>query len=81
MRDLVRFFEIAKGSTLEGAASLDVLVVKSLVDPESASQGKEQLMVVVRMLARLIESCLGRIAEDPAHYGNAIDTEQEQEQE
>lgn len=81
MRDRVRFFEIAKGSMLECAASLEVLIVKGLADTETANQGKEQLVVVVRMLVRLIESCLGRIAEDPAHYGNALDVKQEQEQE
>lgn len=81
MRDRVRFLEIAKGSALECAAALDVLTVKGLLDASPANEGKEQLAGVVRMLARLIESCLGRIAEDPACYGNTIDTKREQEQE
>lgn len=81
MRDRVRFLEISKGSALECAASLDVLVVKNLLDAAAAAQGKERLVPVVRMRAKVIESCLGRIAEAPAPYGGVLDVEQKQEHE
>src|SRR4051812_42070075 len=41
--DRSRFFEIARGSAVECAACLDVLVVRKLTTPEIAGERKEQL--------------------------------------
>ena len=65
--DRRRFFEIARGSTLECAAMQDVLVVgKALTDRESQER-KIELDRMAAMLSRLG----GRgycVKEDPAHF-------------
>jgi len=53
--DRVRYFEIARGSALECAACLDVLVARRKVDAASANVGKATLVRVVSTLTRLIE--------------------------
>ncbi|CAN5400353.1 hypothetical protein BH20VER3_BH20VER3_08350 [soil metagenome] len=53
-RDRARFFEIARGSALECAACLDVLVVRRLADETEVVQGKEKLVHIVRMLMGLL---------------------------
>ncbi len=54
--DRCRFFDNARGSTLECAACLDVLVAKSLIDQTVAMKGKEMLIEIVSMLVGLIRS-------------------------
>ena len=54
--DRCRFFDNARGSTLECAACLDVLVAKSLVEQSAAMEGKEMLIEIVSMLVGLIRS-------------------------
>jgi len=54
--DRCRFFDNARGSTLECAACLDVLVAKSLIDRAVAMEGKEMLIEIVSMLVGLIRS-------------------------
>ena len=54
--DRCRFFDNARGSALECAACLDVLVAKSLVEPTVAMEGKEMLIEIVSMLVGLIRS-------------------------
>ena len=51
LRDRARFFDIARGSAVESAASLDVLVaMKERVQP-----AKEQLVQIVNMLMGLLK--------------------------
>ena len=52
--DRCRFFDIARGSALECAACLDVLVAKKLI--EQADSGKAMLVKIVSMLVGLIRS-------------------------
>ncbi len=76
-RDRARFFEIARGSALECAACLDVLVVRKLVSSDRVEAGKERLVHIVRMLMGLLRRFSehgGMIREDEGNY------EQEQEQ-
>lgn len=81
-KDRCRYFDIARGSTLESAAGLDVLVAKAIIKPHEVLPGKQMLREIVFMLVGLIKSCSGnRIFESVADYGNDEDYEQEQEQE
>ena len=54
--DRCRFFDIARGSALECAAALDVLVAKGICTPEQIEPGKEELKRIVSMLVGLIKS-------------------------
>ena len=77
-RDRARFFEIARGSALECAACLDVLVVRRLASESQIEGGKERLVHVVRMLMGLLR----RFSESPAMIReDEWDYEQEQEKE
>ena len=48
-----RFMEIARGSAMECAATLDVLVVVGAIEPEQATGGKQMLHRIVSMLTKL----------------------------
>jgi len=54
--DRCRFFDIARGSALECAAWLDVLVAKSIIEEPLAVEGKGLLLKIVSMLVGLIRS-------------------------
>jgi four helix bundle protein len=79
VRDRCRFLDFARGSALECAACLDVLVAKSLCDGKAITQGKEQLFEIVSMLMGLISSVASRVGEEPGFY--LFSEEQEPEQE
>ncbi len=81
IRDRCRFLDFARGSTLECAACLDVLVAKHLTNPGSIVSGKEQLLEIVSMLMGLIRSLSSRIGEEPGVYLTSREQEQEHEQE
>lgn len=76
IRDRCRFVDIARGSALECAACLDVLVAKRLLEEESIRVGKEQLLEIVSMLVGLTNSLSARIQEDVPGY---ISSEKEHE--
>jgi len=80
--DRARFLEIARGSALECAASLDVLAVRKLVGAERVISGKEKLVRIVNMLMGMLKRFSGRaefLREDEELY--AIEHEHEQDQE
>ena len=67
--DRCHFFDIARGSALECAAALDVLVAKSVLKEADVDAGKEQLAEVVSMMVGLIRSNSGdRLHEDVVPY-------------
>ena len=80
--DRARFLEIARGSALECAACLDVLVTRKLVGPEQIIPAKEQLVRIVNILMGMLRRFSARaefLREDEGLY--AIDQEHEHEQE
>jgi four helix bundle protein len=82
--DRSRFLEIARGSALECAACLDVLVVRKLIATERIVPAKEQLVRVVNMLMGMLKRFSERaefLREDEGTYPNEYDHEHEQEHE
>jgi four helix bundle protein len=68
--DKCRYYDSARGSALECAACLDVLVSKKLVTPERVVPGKELLGPIVSMLVGLIKSAApSRVYEESPEYG------------
>lgn len=72
-----RFFDTARGSAVECAACLDVLVAREKLAPEVAAAGKAILIEVVSMTAGLIAHFSGEVREEAADYGAAIPAEKE----
>jgi len=53
--DRSRFLDIARGSALESAACLDVLIARRRLSPADVIPGKDMLVRIVSMLTKLIE--------------------------
>ncbi|MBO0696092.1 MAG: four helix bundle protein [Verrucomicrobia bacterium] len=86
-RDRARFFDIARGSALEAAASLDVLVSRRLATKADVLPAKEQLVQIVNMLMGLLKG-LGydfetgtAFVREEGDYSSGFEQEQEQEKE
>lgn len=82
--DRGRFLEIARGSALECAACLDVLVARRLTTSLQIEQAKEQLSGIVRMLMGLLKRFSPRadvLQEDEGTYDAGAEQEQDQDQE
>ena len=84
-KDRARFFEIARGSALECAACLDVLLVRKLAIEEQVVLAKERLSRIVQMLIGLLRKFSERAAdvlrEEESDYSFDHDYEHEQEHE
>jgi four helix bundle protein len=81
-RDRARFFEMARGSALECAACLDVLLVRKLATEEQVAAPKEKLARIVQMLIGLLRKFSERadvLREDEPGYSVEHDYEQEPE--
>jgi four helix bundle protein len=82
--DRSRFLKIARGSALECAACLDVLVARRLIAAERIVPAKEQLARIVKMLMGMLKRFSGRaefLREDEGTYPSEYDHDHEQEQE
>src|SRR5713101_7824040 len=53
-KDRARFFEMARGSALECAACLDVLLVRKLAGDQQVAEQKQKLAKIVHMLIGLL---------------------------
>jgi four helix bundle protein len=84
-RDRARFFDIARGSALEAAASLDVLVSRKVITQVQIVPAKEQLVRIVNMLMGLLKGLGYSFESGTAAVREGSDSllsfEQEQEQE
>jgi four helix bundle protein len=80
-RDRARFFQIAHGSALESAACLDLFVARRCCERAAIVEGKALLEEIVKMLFKLLDNLVGRVAEDCPEYGAGIEKEQEAEEE
>ena len=70
-KDRCRFFDIARGSALECAAALDIVVAKGIINANEVREGKETLKKIVSMLVGLIRNnSPDRVCEPVAKYGN-----------
>lgn len=76
-----RYFNTARGSGVECAACLDVLVARKKIPLEAAERGKAILIEVVSMTAGLIARFSGEANEAAAEYGDGIGVEKEDEKE
>ena len=80
--DRARFLEIARGSALECAACLDVMVVRGLVAEDDIAIRKEQLSRIVQMLMGMLRKFSGHadfLHEEEGSYSGPVDHEQEHE--
>src|SRR5947199_568214 len=67
--DRCRFFDNARGSALESAACLDVMVAKRFVSVQEIQAGKVMLLKIVSMLFGLIRANSDvRVFEESASY-------------
>jgi four helix bundle protein len=84
VKDRARFLEMARGSALECAACLDVLVARKLATGEQVADAKANLATIVRMMIGLLKRFSERadvLKEEDGYYGYHQDQEQDQEQE
>lgn len=70
--DRKRFFEIARGSATESAATLDVIVVCGIKSQDAIAPGKAMLIRIVSMLSKMTETERMVAREDAAVYYNSI---------
>ena len=72
--DRCRFFDNARGSAMECAACLDVLVAKQKLSKDETNKEKEILAQIVSMLVGLIKSnSSDRLYEEPPPYERKSD--------
>jgi four helix bundle protein len=82
--DRGRFLEIARGSALECAACLDVLIARKLATMPQIEQPKEHLAGIVRMLMGLLKRFSPRanaLLEEEGIYQAGEEQDQDQDQE
>ncbi len=81
-RDRCRFLDIARGSALECAACLDILVAKGATSDNVVVEGRQHLKAIVSMLVGLIRKLAPeRVGEDEGEYGCGREHEHEHEYE
>ncbi|MFZ1220845.1 MAG: four helix bundle protein [Chthoniobacterales bacterium] len=83
VKDRARFLEIARGSALECAAALDVLVARKLATLEQIESAKENLVRIVQMLMGMLRRFSERgefLREDAEEYKTEHEHEHEHEE-
>lgn len=70
--DRCRYFDTARGSAVECAACLDVLVARRKLTAEDIGAGKTLLLGVVSLVSGLIAYFSGTVREDQAPYGSGL---------
>ena len=58
-RDKARFYTIARGSSMESAALIDVLVARQIASAEAAKEAKDLVVRVIQMLSKLVQAMAG----------------------
>jgi four helix bundle protein len=84
VKDRARFLEMARGSALECAACLDVLVARRLATTEQIADPKAQLAAIVRMMIGLLKRFSEKadvLHEEGGSYGYHQDQEHDQDYE
>jgi four helix bundle protein len=76
--DRCRYFDIARGSGVECAACLDVLVARQKLSAEIANKGKAILIEVVSTTAGLIARFSGEVREEQAPYLAGVGLEEKE---
>jgi four helix bundle protein len=79
--DRKRYFEIARGSAMESAATLDVLVVLNALSRERIEPGKGLLVRVVSMLSKMTDVQPSAARESQSDYDYDYEHEHEHEHE
>lgn len=67
-KDRCKYFDISRGSALECAGGLDILVAKNILSFDDIKPGKEMLKEIVSMLVGLIKSNSNRAYEPGVEY-------------
>jgi four helix bundle protein len=88
VKDRARFFDIARGSAVESAACLDVLVSRKLTKKEEITPAKDRLVQIVNMLMGLLkrlgytfDSAAAMVRDESDYAYASFEQEQEQEKE
>jgi four helix bundle protein len=84
VKDRARYLEMARGSALECAACLDVLVARKLVTADQVAEPKSQLAAIVRMMIGLLKRFSERadvLEEESGFYDYHQDQEHDQDHE
>ena len=70
LNDRNRFFEIARGSAMESAATLDVLVAAGACSKDQIERGKALVVRIVSMLYKMTKTRDSFARETESQYGN-----------
>ncbi|RPI62727.1 MAG: four helix bundle protein [Ignavibacteriales bacterium] len=68
IKDKNRYYDIGRGSAVESAACLDVLLRRNRITIEENTKGKEILFEIVSMLIGLIKSNSDRVYDEKEDY-------------
>ncbi len=81
LRDRKRYLEIARGSAMECAATLDVLECIGACSKKEIMAGKALLLRIVSMLSKMTEPKEGLVKEAHGEYGENEESDYENEHE
>lgn len=74
-KDKCHYYDIARGSALESASCLDVLLIRGKISKELCEGGKNLLYEIVSMLTGLIKSTSDRVYENEIEYKTSNESE------